>query len=99
MSKGKVIGFRVSEDLYRNLVQFAEAEGCTISDVARNIITGHVRNEDIIRALQEMRKGLSQEIAKVREVHGDGAGNGDLSEVKRIVTLIAMAMPSVARQV
>ncbi len=96
MSKGKIIGFRVSEDLHKNLMQMAEADGCTISDVARNIITEHVRNEDILRALQEMRRGILQEIARVR---GDSVGNGDLVEVRRIVTLIAMAMPSVAKHV
>ncbi len=65
-------------------------------DVARNIITEQVRNEDILRALQEMRKGISQEIARVRE---DSVGNTDLAEVRRIVTLIAMAMPSVAKHI
>jgi NifU-like protein involved in Fe-S cluster formation len=96
MSKGKVIGFRVSEDLYKNLLQQAEADGCTISDVARNIITEQVRNEDILRALQEMRKSLSKEIAQLR---GGSVGIEDLVEVRRIVTLIAMAMPSVAKRI
>ena len=95
MGKGRIIGFRISDDMYKILMQQAEAEGCTISDVARNIITQHVRNENILAALREMRRGLSQEIAQVR---GGGAGIEDLVEVRRIVTLIAMAMPAVAKR-
>lgn len=110
MSKGKVIGFRVSDDLHKILMQQAEAEGSTISDVARNIMTEQVRVDDLLRALQETRKGHSQEIAQLREeiktlmanfttIKRGSVSNDDNAEIRRIVTLIAMAMPSVARRV
>ena len=56
MNKGKVIGFRVSDDLFKILMQMAETDGCTLSDAARNIITEHVRNDDVHRTLQEVQK-------------------------------------------
>ena len=67
MNKGKVIAFRVTGTLHKSLLQMAETEGCTISDVARNIITEHIRVEDLLQALQETKKGLSQEIAQIKE--------------------------------
>ena len=111
MNKGKVIGFRVSDDLHKILMQQAEANGCTISDVARNIMTEHIRVEDLLRALHEIRKSLSHEIAQLREEintltanfatikRGTGGNNGDIDEIRRIVTLIARAMPAVAKHV
>jgi predicted DNA-binding protein len=96
MDKGKIIAFRLSNTLHRDLIRMAETQGCTISDVARNIITEHIRVEDLLHALQETRKSLSHEIAQVR---GDSAGNADLAEIRRIVKLIGMAMPSVAKHI
>jgi hypothetical protein len=70
MSKGKIIAFRVADTLHKDLLQMAEMQGCTISDVARNIITEHIRVEDLLHALQETRKSLSQEIAQIKEELG-----------------------------
>jgi hypothetical protein len=67
MNKGKVIAFRLSDTLHRDLLQMAEIQGCTISDVARNIITEHFQGEHLLRALEENRKVLSREIAQIKE--------------------------------
>ncbi len=67
MNKGKIIAFRLSDILHRDLIQMAETQGCTISDIARNIITEHLRGERLLRALEESRKVLSREIAQVKE--------------------------------
>ncbi len=108
MNKGKVVGFRVSDDLYKILMQKAEVAGCTISDVGRNIMTEHVRVEDLLHALQETRKSHTREIAQLRDEmktltasiattnHGS-VNNGSIEEIRRIVTLIGQAMPFVAR--
>jgi len=110
MSKGETIGFRISDNMRKTLEQQAEAEGCTLSDVARNIMTEHVRVEDLLLALQEIRKSHSQEMAQLREemktlmanfttIKRGNISNEDTAEIRRIVTLIARAMPSVARSV
>ncbi len=67
MNKGKIIAFRLSDTLHRDLIQMAETEGCTISDVARTIITEHMQGERLLRALEETRKNLSKEIAQIKE--------------------------------
>jgi hypothetical protein len=67
MSKGKIIAFRLSDALHKYLLQVAETQGCTISDVARNIITEHIEGGHILRALEDHRKALSRELALIRE--------------------------------
>jgi predicted DNA-binding protein len=67
MSKGKIIAFRISEEMYRNLVRIADTEGCAVSDVMRNIMTEHIRVEDLYQALQETRKDLSGELLQIRQ--------------------------------
>ncbi len=107
MNKGKIIAFRVADTLHKNLLQMAETEGCTISDVARNIITEHIRVEDLLRALQETGKSHSQEISKLREdlknlipVPTTKRGNvpsGDIERILMIVEALGQASPIVAR--
>ncbi len=110
MDKGKVIAFRVADTLRKDLLRMAETQGCTISDAARNIITEHVRVEDLLNALREIKKSHSQELAQVREeirtltaglsaIKRESSSNGNIDEIRRIVTLIARAMPSVAKHV
>jgi hypothetical protein len=110
MNKGKVVGFRVSENLHKSLLQLAEAEGSTISDVARNIITEHLRIDDVLHMLQEIGKTQTQGIAQLREelrsmipdtasIKRGSGNNEDIVEIRRIVTLIARAMPAIAKYV
>ena len=109
MHKGKVLGFRISEDLYKNLLQQAEVAGSTISDIARNIITEHARGEDLLLALQEIGKRHSQEIAQLREemksltagvaaMNRGSGGSGDIARILLIVETLGRASPSVSKQ-
>jgi hypothetical protein len=97
MNKGKIIAFRLSDTLHRDLIQMAETQGCTISDVARNIITGHLQGEHLLRALEETRKSLSQEISQVRaEMKGvsnkTGIVNSESSDDIKLILRIVKSM-------
>jgi predicted transcriptional regulator len=54
MNNGKILTVRLSEALHKNLEQRAETEGGTISDIARTIITEHVRVEDVASHLSKL---------------------------------------------
>jgi hypothetical protein len=109
MNKGKIIAFRVAETMHEYLMQQAETDGCTISDVARDIIIEHVRVEDPLRALQEIGKGHSQEIAQLREemknltagfasMKRGNLPNGDIERILLIVETLGRASPFVSSQ-
>jgi hypothetical protein len=109
MNKGKIIAFRVAETMHEYLMQQAETDGCSISDIARDIIIEHVRDEDRLRALQEIGKGQSQEISKLREemknltevfasMKRGHLPNGDIERILLIVETLGRASPFVSSQ-
>ena len=70
MNKANILTFRLPRDVYKELSRRAETEGYTISDLARRIILEHTRGEDLLQAVQETRKSLSQEITQIKEELG-----------------------------
>ncbi len=70
MNKANILTIRLPGDVYKELSQRAEKEGYTISDLARRIIMEHTRVEDLLQAVQETRKSLSQEITQIKEELG-----------------------------
>jgi hypothetical protein len=67
----------------------------TVSDIIREMIrTGYERHA-VADALQELRSAAG----KMADHKGGNAHAEDITEIRRIVTLIAKAMPSVAKHV
>ncbi len=54
MTNRKILTVRLPEALHNDLSQRALTEGGTISDVVRNIISQHVRAEDLIGHLSKL---------------------------------------------
>ncbi len=70
MNKANILTFRLPGAVYKELSRRAEAEGYTISDLARRIIMEHTRVEDLLQAVKDTRKSLSQEIMQLKEELG-----------------------------
>jgi hypothetical protein len=84
----KVAGVRLSDEEYADIEVEASQRGVTVSDVIRNMLYASKSLKDV---KDEIRLALAQKT-------GDG-GLNDTAEIKRIVTLIARAMPAVAKYV
>ncbi len=102
MNKGNILTFRLPGDLYRDLSQRAEKEGCTLSELARKIITEHARVEEISRALEDITKKHSAEHVQIQELIKRSAGNlgenkgaRNLSEdIRKIIILVTCIVDS-----
>ncbi len=83
---------RLTQKDGQKLEELANKRGMNASDLIRDMIrSGHER-QTVTDALQEIRAAIT----KIPTASGNG-NNQDVAEIKRIVSMIAMAMPSVAR--
>lgn len=86
---------RLSKKDEQELERMAEQESMTVSDVIRDMIRKRRNGLILVEALREI-KTMVQRLEPIR------GGNGpvdDIAEIKRIVTLIARAMPAIAKHV
>jgi hypothetical protein len=104
MNKENILTFRLPGGLYRDLSQRAEKEGCTISELARKIITEHARAEEISRALADITKKHSAEHAQLENMikrladgptasKGAKSHDGDIAKILLLVTWLVDASP------
>jgi predicted DNA-binding protein len=96
--------FRISERDRERLEEMAEQRGMTTSDLMRDMIRQGYQHHALVSILDGIRKQHSQEIVQLREEFkslqkGGVGGSQDLTEIRRIVTLMALAMPAVAKHV
>ena len=86
---------RLSREDKARLKDLAEKNNMTVSEIIRDMIRNGDKQNAVASALQDVRAVVGKLAA-----HKGGNGNDeDIGEIRRIVTLIARAMPSVARQV
>jgi predicted transcriptional regulator len=89
------LGVKVTDKDKRKLEELAESSGMTVSEVIRDMIRTGYERQAAADALREIRT-LAGRLAE----HKDGKNHGeDIAEIRRIVTLIARAMPSVAKHI
>jgi predicted DNA-binding protein len=89
------ITIRLSREDGQKLDAIADQRGMTISDLVRELIRNGYERHAASVILEEIK-------AAIKSMAAQKGGNGsseDLTEIRRIVTLIAMAMPAVARSV
>ncbi len=84
------VGVRMTDDEKRKLEKMAEVSGMTISDLIRDLIRNDHQRQSILEALDQL-KLVAGTVSSPRR-----GSNEDISEIRRIVTLIARAMPAVA---
>ncbi len=89
------VGVKMTDDEKQKLEKMAERSGMTISDLVRDMIRNDHQRQTISEALDQL-KSVAGTISSQRAVNGN---NEDISEIRRIVTLIARAMPSVAKHI
>lgn len=89
------VGVKMTNDEKQKLEKMAERRGMTISDLVRDMIRNDHQRQTISEALDQL-KSVAGTISSQRAVNGN---NEDISEIRRIVTLIARAMPSVAKHI
>jgi|GEM_PF-4749806 len=89
------VGVKMTNDEKQKLHKMAEKSGMTISDWIRDMIRNDHQRQTISEALDQL-KSVAGTVSSQRSVNGN---NEDVSEIRRIVTLIARAMPSVAKHV
>ncbi len=86
---------RLSREDKAMLEELAEKNGMTISEIIRDMIRTGYERQFVAEALREIRTA-----AGILAAHRGGNGHGeDIAEIRRIVTLIARAMPAVAKHV
>ncbi len=84
---------RLSPADEQRLEELAEKRGMTLSDLVRDMIrTGYDRRA-IYEALNHLDAAAAR-LAAQKQVRG---GSDDIAEIRRIVTLIGKAMPSVSK--
>jgi predicted DNA-binding ribbon-helix-helix protein len=89
------ITIRLSREDGKKLEEITDQHGMTISDLIRDLIRNGYERQALTEALREIRT-----IAGGLAAHRGGIGKSeDIAEIRRIVTLIAKAMPSVAKHV
>ena len=89
------VGVKMTTDEKKKLEKMAERSGMTISDLIRDMIRNDHQRQSISEALDKL-KLVAGNISSQRT---GNLPNEDISEIRRIVTLIAMAMPAVAKHV
>jgi Ribbon-helix-helix protein, copG family len=89
------VGVKMTNDEKQKLEKMAERSGMTVSDLVRDMIRNDHQRQTISEALDQL-KSVAGTISSQRAVNGN---NEDISEIRRIVTLIARAMPSVAKHI
>jgi hypothetical protein len=82
----------LSKEENRMLAEMVEKAGGSVSDVVREMIRKGYEWHSIVDALREIRSRINAIAAE------NGNGNSEtLQYVKKVVTMIGMAMPSVAK--
>ncbi len=85
---------RLSHEDAQKLEEMAVRRGITASDLVRDMIRAGYDHQAVTEALKEIKVVIGSLC-----VHkGENSDSGDIVEIRRIVTLIGMAMPSVAKQ-
>lgn len=89
------ITIRLSREDGKKLEEITDQHGMTISDLIRDLIRNGYERQALTEALREIGT-IAGDLAAHRGMTGKSE---DIAEIRRIVTLIAKAMPSVARHV
>lgn len=84
------VGVKMTNDEKQKLHELAEKSGMTISDWIRSMIRNDHHRQSISDILDQLK------LAAGTVPSQKGGSNADILEIRRIVTLIARAMPSVA---
>ncbi len=88
------LGVKLTDEEKRKIEELAGKRGMTVSDFIRDMI----RNDDGRRTFTETLQEIKTIVGNLAVHHGGGNGK-DIAEIRRIVTLMARAMPAVARHV
>ncbi len=89
------VGVKMTTDEKKKLMKMAERNGMTISDLIRDMIM----NDHQLQSISEVLEQLKMVAGTISSGRAGKLPNEDISEIRRIVTLIAMAMPAVAKHV
>ena len=85
---------RLSHEDTQKLEEMAGRRGITASDLVRDMIRVGYDHQAVAEALKEIKVVIDSLAAH----KGENNVSGHIVEIRRIVTLIGMAMPSVAKQ-
>ncbi len=88
------LGVKLTDEEKRKIEELAGKRGMTVSDFIRDMI----RNDDGRRTFTETLQEIKTIVGNLAVHHG-GGNDKDIAEIRRIVTLMARAMPAVARHV
>ncbi|MHB8843329.1 MAG: ribbon-helix-helix protein, CopG family [Nitrospirota bacterium] len=89
------ITIRLSREDGNKLEEITDQHGMTISDLIRDLIRNGYERQTLTEALRDIR-AIAGGMAANKGMTGKSE---DIAEILRIVTLIARAMPSVAKHV
>ncbi len=89
------VGVKMTNDEKQMLHKLAEKSGMTISDWIRNMVRNDHERQSISEAIDQL-KLVTGTISSQR---GGTVSSEDIAEIRRIVTLIGRAMPSVAKNI
>ncbi len=89
------VGVKMTNDEKQKLHELAEKSGMTISDWIRSVI----RNDHQRQSISEIIDQLKLVTGTLSPQRGGTVSSEDIAEIRRIVTLIGMAMPSVAKHI
>lgn len=89
------ITIRLSREDGQKLDAIADQRGMSVSDVVRDMIRNSHEQQAVTGALKEIRLAINGLAAQRRE----NSGGEGIVEIRRVVTLIAKAMPSIAKHV
>jgi hypothetical protein len=91
----KRVNARLTDEENRKVEEMADKRGMTVSDVIRDLIRAGYDQNAVMSALTEIRAAAGQLAAQ----RNGNSNSADVAEIRRLVTLIASAMPSVAKHV
>jgi hypothetical protein len=87
------LGVKLTNQDKRILEELAENSGMTVSEFIRYMIRAGHERQAVADALQEIRAA----VGKMAAQKGGIGQSEDIAEIRRIVTLMAKAMPAVAK--
>ncbi len=89
------ISLRLPHDDMKKLEELAEKNATTASEIIRELIRNGYERHSASTALEEIRAAMKSLAGQ----KGERGSTEDIAEIRRIVTLIARAMPAVAKHV
>ncbi len=89
------VGVKMTNDEKQKLHELAEKSGMTISDWIRSMI----RNDHQRQSISEVVDQFKLVAGAVSSFKDGNVSSKDIAEIRRIVTLIGMAMPSVSKHI